>query len=97
MLIISGTAKYTGEEEKFLKGNEHAFTMFCNSDQLDDQLVNIEKFFNDFHWDDIIIEENGIIDNDATLGNDTLKQAFSNALRDNFSIVIQNEPLTILA
>lgn len=94
MLIISGTAEYTGEGSQFVKGDTHAFTMFCKGEELNDQLSNIENYFNGQHWDEIVIEESGLIENDVTLANDKLKQAFSNAIRDGLSVVIQNEPIT---
>lgn len=94
MLIISGSAEFIGDTNKFIKGNSHAFTMFCSNENLDEELKSIERYFNDLHWDKIIIEDSGIIEGDSKLANDTLKQAFNNAISDKLSVVIQNNPLT---
>lgn len=94
MLIISGSAEFIGETDSFVKGNLHVFTMFCANEDLDDQLKEIENFFNDRNWDQILIEEAGLIDDDATLENDTLKQAYNKAHIEQLSVVIQNTPIS---
>lgn len=94
MLIISGSAEFIGETNQFTKGDSHAFTMFCSNENLDDQLPDIERFFNHLNWDQILIEEAGIVDNDEALNNSTLKQAFNKANKEHLSVVMQNSPLT---
>jgi len=93
MLIISGSAEFIGDTNKFTQGDSHAFTMFCSNENLNDELQNIEEYFNGLNWDKIIIEESGIIEDDSKLENNTLKQAFNNAVRDKLSVVIRNEPI----
>ncbi len=97
MLIISGSAEYIGETNQFVKGNLHAFTMFCSNENLQEQLKDIEAFFNQLDWDEIIIQEEGIIEDTASLENDTLKQAFEKASQDKLSVVIQNTSLSAVA
>ncbi|XPF95710.1 hypothetical protein ACM9HF_06755 [Colwellia sp. RE-S-Sl-9] len=94
MLIISGTAEFMGETNKFVKGDLHAFTMFCTNEVLDDQLIDIENFFNERDWDQITIEEAGLINDDSMLDNDTLKQAYQKASEESLSVVIQNTPIS---
>lgn len=94
MLIISGSAEFTGEADKFVKGDLHTFTMFCLNENLDDQLEDIEIFFNERDWDQIVIEEAGLIDNENVLENDILKQAYNKANVEKLSVVIQNTPIS---
>ncbi|WP_426357932.1 hypothetical protein ACPUVO_15995 [Pseudocolwellia sp. HL-MZ19] len=97
MLIISGSAEFIGKTNMFVKGDLHAFTMFCSNENLQEQLKEIEVFFNQLDWDEIVIEKEGIIENTASLENDTLKQAFDKASQDKLSVVIQNTPLSVAA
>lgn len=94
MLIISGSAEFIGETGKFVKGDLHAFTMFCSNENLDDQLKEIETFFNNLNWDEIIIEQTGLITDSVLLENDTLKMAYDKACEDQYSVVMQNTPIT---
>ena len=94
MLIISGTAEFTGDTDKFVNGNLHPFTMFCTNEDLDDQLKDIEIFLNKRDWDHILIEEAGLIDDEATLENDILKQAYNKAHVEKLSVIIQNTPIS---
>jgi len=90
MLIISGTAEFVGTSGKFTKGDQHEFTMFCANENLDEQLKEIEAFFNDRDWDEIVIQENGVIADETLLENDTLKQAYQKASTEKFSLIVKN-------
>jgi len=94
MLIISGSAEFIGKASQFEQGNIHAFTMFCSNEDLDSQLKDIEQFFNDRDWDQIIIEDAGLISDESMLENDVLKQAYNKANSEKLSVVIQNMPVS---
>jgi len=94
MLIIGGSAEFIGETDKFTKGNSHAFTMFCSNEDLDNQLQEIEAFFNQRDWDKINIDEAELIENSEALNNDIFIQAFNKANDEGLSVVIQNTPMS---
>lgn len=94
MLIISGSTQCVKATAEYEKGATHLFTLFTKSENLDEQLKDIESFMINLGWDEIVIEESLQIDNADDLEHNILQQAFDKAIDEGLSLVINNVPVS---
>ena len=97
MLIISGTAEFITENEKFTKGDRHIITLFSTDENLEGNLDNIENLPNNLGWDEILIEETELLSDDSVIEHSILQQAYDKAEVQGLSLVAYNEPLACAA
>jgi len=97
MLIISGSAEYMAENNKFTKGDRHIITLFLNNGELEENLVTIEDFLNNLGWDEILIEQTEWVADNSTIEHSILQQAYAKAENQGLSLVAFNEPLACAA
>ncbi|WDE10590.1 hypothetical protein [Thalassomonas haliotis] len=97
MLIISGSAEYMAENEKFTKGDRHMLTLFLQKGELEDNLDNIESFLINLGWDEILIEQTEWVADNSTIEHSILQQAYAKAEIQGLSLVAFNEPLACAA
>jgi len=95
MLILNGSAECVSKNNEQVLGNIHAFNMFLKNDNLDEQLIDIEKYLVSRGWDNIEITDNGIIDNIEGIKHSALIDAFKKAQNEGFSVVINNNALEL--
>lgn len=97
MLTISGTAEYILADERYGKGDRHAFTLFSVDENFEDNLEKIEKYLNGLGWDEIVIEEVHAITSIDDVEHAVLKQGYELAEQQDMSFVINNTPATATA
>ena len=97
MLTISGSTQCISATAEYKKGATHLFTLFSTSENLDDQLKDIESFMINLGWDEIVIEESVQIENADALEHNILQQAFEKAIDEGLSLVINNVPVSAAA
>jgi len=94
MLILNGSAEFMLTSGEQIKGNRHGFNMFVKSDDLNTQLVDIEKYLVDRGWDNIEITDNGLIENIEDINHSVLIEAFKKAQTEGLSVVVNNNSIT---
>jgi hypothetical protein len=94
MLILNGSAEFMLTDGEQIKGNRHGFNMFVKSDDLNTQLVDIEKYLVDRGWDNIEITDNGLIENIEDINHSVLIEAFKKAQTEGLSVVVNNNSIT---
>lgn len=94
MLIINGTAELMNNSNSFNKGDRHEFNMFSVNMPLEEQLTQIEDYLVARGWDNIEVNENGIIDDPSKIGHAVLQAAYEKAKTEGFAVTINNQPLT---
>jgi len=94
MLILNGSAEFMLTSGEQIKGNRHGFNMFVKSDDLNTQLVDIEKYLVDRGWDNIEITDNGLIENIEDINHSVLIEAFKKAQNEGLSVVVNNNSIT---
>lgn len=97
MLIISGSAEYMAENEKFTKGDRHIITLFLQNGELEENLANIESFLMNLGWDEILIEQTEWVADNSTIEHSILQQAYAKAETQGLSLVAFNEPMACAA
>ena len=97
MLTICGSTQCISATAEYKKGATHLFTLFSKSENLDDQLKDIESFMINLGWDEIVIEERVQIENADALEHNILQQAFEKAIDEGLSLVINNVPVSAAA
>lgn len=90
MLIINGSAEFMSENSEYVQGSRYAFNMFVKSDNLNDQLKEIEAYLVQRNWDNIEITENGLIENIEGIQHTVLISAFKKAEEEGLAVVIHN-------
>lgn len=93
MLILNGSAEYMLTNGEQTKGNRHGFNMFVKNDDLNTQLVDIEKYLVNKGWDNIEITENGLIENIEDINHSVLIEAFKKAQTEGLSVVVNNKAM----
>lgn len=93
MLLLSGVAESMLDKEDIIKGQVYGFNLFCNNEELDEQLDNIEQFFNDKGWDNIVIEQQAIIETNTDISNEVLLDAYKLAKVEGISGVVNKSPI----
>ncbi|MCP4321380.1 MAG: hypothetical protein GY787_05945 [Alteromonadales bacterium] len=88
MLILNGTAEYMLTSGEQIKGDRHGFNMFVKSDNLDEQLGDIEAYLIARGWDNIEITDNGLIENIEDINHAVLIEAFKKAQNEGLSVVV---------
>ncbi len=93
MLIINGTAELMKENENFNKGDRHEFNMFSLNMPLEDQLSQIEEYLVTRGWDNIEVNNNGIVEDPSAIQHAVLAAAYEKAKDEGFAVTINNQPL----
>ena len=94
MLIINGTAELMSDSESYKKGARHEFNMFSLHMPLEDQLSKIEQYLVTRGWDNIEVNNNGIVENPDDIKHAVLQVAYEKAKVDGFAVTLNNEPLS---
>ena len=90
MLIIHGTAEALKSSENIIKGSRYQFNLLSNNMNFEEQLADIEKYFIDKGWDNIVIEESGLIENKDVIEHNVIKQAYELAEKQGLAALINN-------
>lgn len=93
MLIINGTAELMTENDSFNKGDRHEFNMFSLNMPLEDQLTQIEEYLVTRGWDNIEVNNNGIVEDPNDIQHAVLAAAYEKAKSEGFAVTINNQPL----
>jgi len=93
MLIINGTAELMTENDSFNKGDRHEFNMFSLNMPLEDQLTQIEEYLVTRGWDNIEVNNNGIVEDPSDIQHAVLAAAYEKAKSEGFAVTINNQPL----
>jgi hypothetical protein len=93
MLIINGTAELVKENQSFNKGDRHEFNMFSLNMPLEDQISQIEEYLVSRGWDNIEVNNNGIVENPNDIQHAILQAAYEKAKVEGFAVTINNQPL----
>lgn len=94
MLIINGTAELMHNSDNFNKGDRHEFNMFSVNMPLEDQLNQIEEYLVTRGWDNIEVNDNGIIEDPKDINHAVLQAAYEKAKSEGFAVTINNQPLS---
>ena len=97
MLIISGSAEFISENERFTKGNRHVITLFSLDENLEQNLQTIETYLNNLGWDEILLEQTESLKDDSNIQHHILQQAYDKAKIQGMSLVAYNDPLACAA
>ncbi len=90
MFILNGSAECMLNDGEQSKGDRHGFNMFVKSDNLDEQLSDIEAYLVARGWDNIEITDNGLIENIEGISHIVLIEAFKKAQSEGLSVVVNN-------
>lgn len=90
MLIIHGTAEAIKNGENVTKGQRYQFNLLSSNLNFEEQLGDIEHYFNSKGWDNIEIEESGLIDNKDNIEHKVLKEAYELAQKQGLAALINN-------
>ena len=93
MLIINGTAELMKESPSLIKGNRYEFNMFSLNMPLEEQLTQIEAYLVSRGWDNIEVNNNGIVEDPNNIHHSVLREAYDKAKNEKFSVTINNQPL----
>lgn len=93
MLVLGGVAESMENSQSFNKGEKHEYILFCKDHNLADQLENIETYFNDKGWDNIVINREELIDDDSGIEHETLANAYKLADENGLSAAAISQPL----
>lgn len=93
MLAISGTAESMIEGTQFNIGKKHSFNLFCENENLEEQLDKIENYLVKKGWDNIVIEEQELLESKEVIDHSVLVEAFELAKEDGISGVVNITPL----
>ncbi|TYK65605.1 hypothetical protein [Colwellia echini] len=94
MLIINGTAELMQDNKEFTKGTRHEFNMFSRDMPFEQQLSQIEEYLVTRGWDNIIVHNNGVIENPTDITHKVLQKAFEKALQEGIAVTINNQALS---
>ena len=94
MLIINGTAELMKDHESLNKGDRHEFNMFSLNMPLEDQLAQIEDYLVTRGWDNIEVNDNGIVEDANNIEHAVLQVAYEKAKIEGLAVTINNQPLT---
>jgi len=95
MLIVNGSAECMSANVEHLKGDRHGFNMFVKSDNLNEQLTEIEKYLVARGWDNIEITDNGLIENIEGINHSVLIEAFKKAQSEGLAVVVNNTAMEV--
>ncbi|MCI2284617.1 hypothetical protein L3081_15995 [Colwellia sp. MSW7] len=93
MLIINGTAELMHNDQNFVKGTRHEFTMFSREMPFEQQLSQIEEYLVTRGRDNIEVLNNGVISNADDITHHVLQQAYEKAEKDGFAVTVNHQPL----
>ena len=94
MLIITGTAENMSDNNDWVKGDRYEFNLFSSDENFDDRLDVFDKFLMSKGWDNIEVENTGIIADSADIEHDILKQAFDKASQEGLAVVVTTDAIT---
>ena len=94
MLIINGTAELMNDTAEFTKGTRHEFNMFSKEMPFEQQLTQIEEYLVENGWDNIVVLNNGVINDGEDITHNVLQQAYKKAQKEGFAVTVNNQPLT---
>ncbi|MFD2168148.1 hypothetical protein ACFSJY_17970 [Thalassotalea euphylliae] len=95
MLVVSGFAESMQNEQSsnFIKGNRYNFNLFTQNESLDEQLETIESYMMKKGWDNIVIEEQELLDEQLEINNDIIATAIEAAKKEGIAGVVHHEPV----
>lgn len=89
MLVVSGFAESMCDQSNdIVKGNKYEFNLFCQNENLDEQLNAIEKYMNNKGWDNIVINQQELIDDISDINHEVLLDAYQLAIDEGISGVV---------
>jgi hypothetical protein len=93
MLVMNGTAEYTNDDGFKEKRRRYPFNMFSLNENIDSCIEEIANFLGDRGWNEINIKRKEFVSNEANIENDLLREAFEDAKKNKYSVVIYSEPV----
>ena len=93
MLVLSGFAESMRDQNDIIKGNKYEFNLFCQNENLDEQLTSIEEYMNNKGWDNIVINQQELLEDVSDINHEVLLDAYQLAITEGISGVVNKNPI----
>lgn len=93
MLVLSGFAESMRDQNDIVKGNKYEFNLFCQNENLDEQLTSIEEYMNNKGWDNIVINQQELLEDVSGINHEVLLDAYQLAIAEGISGVVNKNPI----